>query len=113
MLLPEKRTCSFSKPNNAILHRQSNPNRTLMEKRIGSLSILISNREVVPQVNQILSDFADLILARQGLPIREQNIHFISLIIEGRTDDFNALTGKLGRLSDVEAKTIVAKKIIR
>ena len=90
-----------------------------MEKRIGSISILISNRDIVPQVNELLSEFADLILARQGLPLRDKGsqglplrdkgIHFISLIIEGTTDQISALTGKLGRLPDVEAKSMVAK----
>ncbi len=80
-----------------------------MEKRIGSISILISNRDIVSQVNALLSEFASLILARQGLPLREHGIHFISLIIEGTTDEISALTGKLGRLPDVEAKSMVAK----
>lgn len=80
-----------------------------MEKRIGSISILISHRDIVPQVNALLSEFASLILARQGLPLREHGIHFISLIIEGTTDEISALTGKLGRLPDVEAKSMVAK----
>ena len=80
-----------------------------MEKRIGSISILISNRDIVPQVNELLSEFADLVLARQGLPLRDKAIHFISLIIEGTTDQISALTGKLGRLPDVEAKSMVAK----
>lgn len=84
-----------------------------MEKRIGSISILISNRTIVPQVNLLLSEFADLILARQGLPMREHGLHFISLIIEGTTEQISALTGKLGRLADVEAKSMVAKKTIR
>ena len=80
-----------------------------MEKRIGSISILISNRDIIAQVNQILSEFAPFILARQGLPLHERGIHFISLIIEGSTNDISALTGKLGRLPHVEAKSMVAK----
>lgn len=83
-----------------------------MEKRIGTISILISNREVVSKVNQLLSESAHLILARQGLPMREQGLHFISLIIEGTMDEISALTGKLGRLNDVEAKSMVAKNKI-
>lgn len=80
-----------------------------MEKRIGSISILVSNREIVPQVNQILSEYSTLIMARQGLPLREHGLHFISLIIEGTNAEISALTGKLGRLPNVEAKSMVAK----
>lgn len=80
-----------------------------MEKRIGTVSILISNREIVPKVNQLLSEFGDFILARQGLPLHDRGLHFISLIIEATTDDISALTGKLGRLPDVEVKSILTK----
>ena len=80
-----------------------------MEKRIGSISILISDREIVPKVNQLLSEYMTLILARQGLPLHERGIHFISLIIEGSTDQISALTGKLGRLPHVIAKSMVTK----
>lgn len=81
-----------------------------MEKRIGSISILISNRDIVPQVNLLLSEYASLVLARQGLPLREQGIHFISLIVEGQMETISALTGKLGRLPQVEAKAMVARR---
>lgn len=82
-----------------------------MEKRIGCISILISNRDIVSQVNLLLSEFAEIILARQGLPLRDYGIHCISLIVEGTTDQISALTGKLGRLPDVEAKSMVARKM--
>ncbi|HPT51665.1 MAG TPA: iron-only hydrogenase system regulator [Bacteroidales bacterium] len=80
-----------------------------MEKRIGTVSVLISNREIVPKVNQILSEFGNLILARQGLPLHERGLHFISLIMEATTDELSAMTGRLGRLPDVEVKSILAK----
>lgn len=80
-----------------------------MEKRIGTVSILISNRDVVEQVNRLLSESASLILARQGLPLREHGLHFISLIIEGTIEEISALTGKLGRMPEVEAKAMFAK----
>ncbi|MCR5115442.1 MAG: iron-only hydrogenase system regulator [Bacteroidales bacterium] len=83
-----------------------------MEKRIGSISILLSNRDIVPQINALLTEYAPLILARQGLPLRDRGIQFISLIIEGSTDDISALTGKLGRLPNVEAKSMVARATV-
>ena len=80
-----------------------------MEKRIGTITILITNHESVPSVNALLSDYADLILGRQGLPMHDRSIFVISLIIEGNTATINALTGKLGRLPNVEVKTILTK----
>ncbi|MGI6292012.1 MAG: TM1266 family iron-only hydrogenase system putative regulator [Bacteroidales bacterium] len=80
-----------------------------MEKRLGIISILISNADIVKKVNDLLSEYSHLILARQGLLIRNYNLNFISLIIEGTTDEISALTGKLGRLENVEVKSVLSK----
>jgi putative iron-only hydrogenase system regulator len=57
----------------------------------------------------LLSEYSDLILGRQGIPIREEGIHIISLVIEGSTDQINALTGKVGKLDGAEVKSILTK----
>jgi putative iron-only hydrogenase system regulator len=57
----------------------------------------------------LLSEYSDLILGRQGIPIREEGIHIISLVIEGSTDQINALTGKIGKLDGAEVKSILTK----
>ena len=80
-----------------------------MEKRIGTITILIKGTVSVPAVNSLLSEYSSIILARQGLPLHNRNIHVISLVIEGTLDVINALTGKIGRLKDVEVKTILTK----
>ena len=41
-----------------------------MEKRIGTVTVLVKDRAVAPQVNAVISQYADIILARQGLPFR-------------------------------------------
>lgn len=80
-----------------------------MEKRIGTISILITDRTVTPLVNDILSQCAEIIVARQGIPFRTRSVSVISLIVEGEMDQINALSGKLGRLGGVEVKLVVAK----
>jgi len=80
-----------------------------MEKRIGTISIVIYDKTVATTVNKILSEYADCILARQGLPLHDKGLHIITLVIESSSDIINALTGKLGRLDDVEVKSILAK----
>jgi putative iron-only hydrogenase system regulator len=80
-----------------------------MEKRIGTITILIKGKTAVPLVNTLLSEYGNIILARQGLPLHNRNINVISLIIEGTTESISALTGKIGRLKDVEVKSILTK----
>ena len=82
-----------------------------MEKRIGTISIIIYRREIAQQVNEIISEYSDFILARQGLPLPDKGLNIITLIIETSSDNINALTGKIGRLKDVEVKSIKKKNI--
>ena len=81
-----------------------------MEKRIGTISIVISDRSVAKSVNELISLYGEDILARYGLPLRDKGLNIINLVIEATTDEINALTGKLGRLPNVEVKTIVSKQ---
>ena len=80
-----------------------------MEKRIGTITILIRDREVSQSVNQLLSEHADIILCRQGLPLHNRPVAVISLIVEGTVNSINALTGRLGRMPGVECKAVVTK----
>jgi putative iron-only hydrogenase system regulator len=63
----------------------------------------------VPRVNTLLTEHSEIILGRQGIPIRDHGINIISLVIEGNTDRINALTGKIGKLEGVEVKSILTK----
>jgi putative iron-only hydrogenase system regulator len=80
-----------------------------MEKRIGTITILIKERLQSANINQILSEHADIILCRQGLPFHDSMVAVISLIVEGTVNQINALTGQLGRLPQVECKAVVTK----
>lgn len=82
-----------------------------MEKRIGTISILVADRQQVGTINHLLSEYADIILCRQGFPFRERSVAVISLIVEGALDHINALTGAIGRLDGVECKATVTKNI--
>jgi putative iron-only hydrogenase system regulator len=78
-----------------------------MEKRLGVVAILVTDTTSVQKINTLLSEFAELILGRQGIPLREKGIHVISLVVEGNTDRIGALTGKIGQLRGVEVKSIL------
>ena len=80
-----------------------------MEKRIGSALILIQDNTEVSRLNEILSRHAQIIIGRQGIPLREKKINLISLVLEGSTDEIGALTGQIGRLAGIEIKSVVTK----
>jgi putative iron-only hydrogenase system regulator len=81
-----------------------------MEKRIGTITILVLDRTRSAEINQIISDFSDIVLCRQGLPFHQRPVAVISLIVEGTQDRINALTGRLGRLQEVESKAVLTKQ---
>lgn len=84
--------------------------KLLMEKRIGSILIVIKEKHDIDKMNHILSSYANIILGRQGLSLKDHSINVISLVLEGRTDDINALTGKLGRLNGITVKSVLSKE---
>ncbi|PLW96757.1 MAG: CopG family transcriptional regulator [Marinilabiliales bacterium] len=79
----------------------------MMEKRIGTIIILLHDTAQAGVVNQILSEFCNSIIGRQGLPSRVHNKSIISVILEATTDEFGALSGKLGRIKDISVKSAV------
>jgi putative iron-only hydrogenase system regulator len=81
-----------------------------MEKRLGIIAIVFSSKENIVIVNDLISDFSDMIIARQGLPMPHKGISFISLVVEAEMNRINSLTGQLGRLEGIEVKTIVTKE---
>jgi putative iron-only hydrogenase system regulator len=78
-----------------------------MEKRLGIVAILIEEQTSVPRVNALLSEYADIVDARLGLPMRGKGISLISLVVEGDTDIIGALTGRLGKVPGVKVKSVL------
>lgn len=82
-----------------------------MQKRLGFIGIIIENREDnAPEVNALLGDFGDLIVARMGVPYEKRSCSAITLIVDATTDELGMLTGKLGALPGVSVKSMLSKK---
>ena len=80
-----------------------------MEERIGSVLLMIENRDEIEKLNQIISNYANVIIGRQGIRLRDKDKSIISLVLEGTTDELGGLTGQLGRLQGIQVKSIVLK----
>ncbi|MBC8060324.1 MAG: CopG family transcriptional regulator [Clostridiaceae bacterium] len=81
-----------------------------METRIGVVGIVIEKFESASSVNEILHEFADIIVGRMGIPYREKGISIISLIVDGTSDAISAMTGRLGKIVGVNVKSALTKK---
>lgn len=79
------------------------------EKRVAVISIIVEEPDRVNQINEILHSASDYIIGRMGIPYREKDISIISIVIDAPVNVINNVSGKLGRLSGVTAKTAYSK----
>lgn len=82
-----------------------------MEKRIGTVIILIEDKDIVSRFNTVVSDHADIVVGRQGIPVLDGDTRrsVVSLVLHGDLDRIGSLTGKLGRLKGVNVKSALLK----
>ena len=76
-----------------------------METRVAVIGIIVENKESVPKLNELLSEFGDYIIGRMGIPYHKKNINVISIAIDAPQDVINTLSGNIGRLEGIYAKT--------
>ncbi len=76
-----------------------------METRVAVIGIIVENRESAAALNGILSAYGDRIIGRMGIPYRERDINVIAVAIDAPQDEINALSGEIGKLDGVSAKT--------
>ncbi len=79
------------------------------EKRLGIVGVVVEDLTQAEAVNEVIHDFSGLIVARMGIPYRERGVSVISLLVDGGQDQINALTGRLGRIPDVYAKSMLQR----
>lgn len=79
------------------------------ENRIAVISIIAEDRAQSPKINAVLSEFGDFILGRMGIPYKEKSVYIISVAVDAPAEVINTITGKIGQLGGVTAKTLMSK----
>ena len=80
------------------------------ETRIASALITITkDSNQIKNVNNILGDFSNEIIARQGLSLPSKNYNIISVIIESDVNTINSFAGKIGKVSSANIKILIQK----
>lgn len=80
-----------------------------MESRIAVIGIIVEKPDSVEKLNSILHEYSDYIVGRMGIPYKKRGISIISIIIDAPSAVISALSGKLGMLPNVTAKTVYSK----
>ncbi|MBR1837535.1 MAG: CopG family transcriptional regulator [Kiritimatiellae bacterium] len=78
--------------------------------RTGFVGIIVEDRAAAAAaVNAVLSEFADVIRARLGIPGQGAAPAVITLVVETDTARLGALAGRLGAIPGVSVKSALAK----
>ena len=80
-----------------------------METRLALIGIIVENNDSAEKINALLHDYGQYIVGRMGVPYRQKGVSVISIIIDAPNSTISALSGKLGMLPYVTAKTIYSK----
>lgn len=76
-----------------------------METKVAVVAIVVEERDSVEKLNEILHDYSAYIIGRMGIPYRSRGINIISVVVDAPHDVISALSGKIGNLRGVSAKT--------
>ena len=76
-----------------------------METRVALIGIIVEDESSVASLNDLLNQYAPYIIGRMGVPYRPRGVNIISVALDAPQDAISALSGKLGRLEGVSAKT--------
>ena len=80
-----------------------------METRVAVIGIIVENKDSVQELNAILHEYGEYIIGRMGVPYRARDINVISVAVDAPQTAISALSGKIGSLAGVSAKTAYSK----
>ena len=80
-----------------------------MDTRVAMISIVVEKNGQVDALNRILSEYAENIIGRMGVPYPKRDISLISVAMDAPADKISAMTGKIGMLKGISSKALYAK----
>lgn len=84
-----------------------------METRVAIIGIIVSDENSVELLNALLHEYGRYIIGRMGIPYRAKGINIISIAVDAPQDVISALSGKVGKLSGISAKTAYSNVITK
>ena len=81
-----------------------------MDTRVAIIGIIVENMDSVKALNEILHEYGEHIIGRLGIPYPKKQVNVITVVVDATQDVINALSGKIGRLNGITAKTISSNK---
>ena len=82
-----------------------------MDTRVAVLSIIVEQDSSTAELNHLLSAAGEYIIGRMGIPYRAKGVNIISVVMDAPQDVISTLSGRIGRLRGVSARTAYSKLI--
>lgn len=79
-----------------------------MESRVAVLAVIVREGASVDRLNDLLHQYSAFIIGRMGLPYHQKGVSLISIALDAPQTEISALSGKIGRLDGITAKTVYA-----
>ena len=79
-----------------------------METRVALVAIIVRENASVPALNELLHQYGSYMVGRMGVPYRSRGVNIISVAMDAPADVISALSGKIGKLPGITAKTVYA-----
>ena len=79
-----------------------------VETRVAVIAIIVRDGTQVAALNDLLHQYGPYIVGRMGVPYREKGVNIISVALDAPGNVISALSGKIGRLDGITAKTVYA-----
>ncbi len=80
-----------------------------MDTRVAIIAVVVENQDSIESLNQLLHEYSGYIIGRMGVPYAKKKVSLISVMLDAPANVISALSGKLGMLSGVTAKTLFSK----
>lgn len=79
------------------------------DTRLAIIAIIVEEIEQTEKLNKILHDYSEYIIGRMGIPYQKKNVNVISVVVDAPNDIIGAISGKLGMIKNITAKTVYSK----
>ena len=79
-----------------------------METRVALVAIIVRENASVSALNELLHQYGSYMVGRMGVPYRSRGVNIISVARDAPADVISALSGKIGKLPGITAKTVYA-----
>ena len=82
-----------------------------IETRVAVIAIIVENDDAAQKINEILHEYRGYVIGRMGIPYRTKGISIISVAVDAPQEKISALSGRIGRLPGISAKTAYSNVI--